>query len=395
MQKKTVLFVVDFGLNSPNSLGQMLRNIVTNRFFNDYKKVIFVCSDEFIYFKEYTTDDAVEIRASNNTDGDFILKQCKLKILIFKILKSIKFIRKHFSGMLHTIIMTSNLKLLERKYKFKYALYMTFSPNLYSVFSKIPFSYYLYDTYLERPGISAKAIKREKRIIKKSINYYLPPFFFKKYKETYPNFQNIKSIPLPLYPKRETVINIIKKTKQQNQKEFVYFGQLQKFRNIEEVALLFKKLNYILDIFSWERPIKSESLRYNDVVFDNLYYESIYLSKYVVVLDNNEPYNHYMPSKLYELIAFCKPIIVFGKNKKSATIDFLKKYPYFCYFDLRDKDLCSKFKKFIIENKFKNNCFSERTYEKYNKKYSIDKIARHLSDDIEFYCNKMPVTTLE
>lgn len=187
----------------------------------------------------------------------------------------------------------------------------------------------------------------------------------------------------PLFPSIEEVTLAYEKYGSRSEiYRFSYFGQMQTFRNIEEISALFNKLNWVIDIFSWQQPLKSNSFKYHKPEINENYYKNIVLSKYLIVFDNNDPYTHYMPSKLYQLIAFGKPIIVFGKNDWSATKDFLKNYPYYWYLDLRNSNIVSELER-IVDNKNKSNLFNKSIYDKYSSLYSTDFIVQTISKDVD------------
>lgn len=383
---KTILFVVDYDMNSPNSVGKMLKKIVTNEVMNSYKKVIFCCNDNFDSLSEEVfSNNLCQIKVNNKNSKNITFY--KRNVISSSVIRLLSYLtsRLRFGGFfIFNLICGSNLRIVIKRHHVDYILFFTVSPMWCSRFLKTPCSYFLYDTFLERPNIKARLIRMEKKIIQKCVSYYLSPFFYPAYNKKYPFYEQIKSLPYPIYPDLKAVINAFHKKNNDEEIQFGYFGQLQAFRNVDEIVDLFSKLGWIIDIFSWNHPMESPSVRYHMPVYDDAYYKSIALSKFLLVFDNNEPYSHYLPSKIYELIAFSKPIIVFGKNDSSATKSFLEKYPYYKYFDLRNEDVSKTFKEYIMGFNEPIN-FNFRLYEHYNKMYSTNRIVGTIIDDFNKY----------
>ena len=376
--KKVILFVVDYGLESPNSVGQILRNIAFSDTFGSFEKYVFVRSVNFCFFdRNIVANDVTQITVSNHSVPHQIFRRNIILCLWFKVLRLFVSIAHRGGSRLLTMVMTSNLRVLKKIFNVDFALYLTGTPNEYAMKSKIPYSYFLYDTYLSRPGVAPKFIEIEERVIKKSIAYYQAPFFYTDYHAKYPEYSNIKCLAFPLYPTKEEVDKAKSRSKG-IQYKFSYFGQMQDFRNIEEIAALFESVGIYIDVFSWQHPIDSKSFVYHKTLIGDDYFKAIVESEYLLVFDNNEPFAHYMPSKLYQFIAFSKPIVLFTKNDKSATIDFLKDYPYFYKFDLRYTDVTKNFMSFIERG---NNFSENNLFDEYDRLYSRNVITKVIRDD--------------
>ena len=217
----------------------------------------------------------------------------------------------------------------------------------------------LYDTYIERPGLSRKEFVVEDREIQNAVGYFVPDFFARAYHNYYP-YKNIFSYCLPLLIPKRGVIEAYGKSSLEY--EFTYFGQIQSFRNGDKMKEIFKSLGLTLHIFSMENKKSDDNFVFHKSVSQNELYETVASSKFLVAFDNGEPYSHYLPSKAYLYVSFTKPIIVFGNNDNSALMDFLKDYPYYYYFNT-GKSSIDELKRFI-NSSFQDE-FDEHTYSKY------------------------------
>lgn len=372
----SLLFVVDYGLDSPNSVGQILRNIYFDSIFSSIVKCILVLGDCFEYLCEENIDGNIQLKFTNDkTHSNIIFRRSIFVIAFFKFLAVIKKVLRRGDASFQTIVVSSSLRFIKRKFKISRVLFLTYSPDKYAYKSGIPYSYFLYDTFLGRPSIDSKSIKMERRVIKRCISYYLAPFFFDNYKEKYPENRKIKSLAYPLFPSIENV----RSTQNLDIKySFSYFGQLQNFRNVSDIAAMFDVLGILVDVFSWQHPVKNKSFVYHQPLIGKEYYKAINQSRCILIFDNNHPYSHYMPSKLYEIIAFSKPIIVIGKNEESATIDFLKDYPYKAFINL-NKNPINQLKTLIADECFMGK--KDDLYDNYYKFLAIETITKTIFDD--------------
>lgn len=191
--------------------------------------------------------------------------------------------------------------------------------------------YMLYDTYIGRPGIDInEAVRVERPVIEKSCAYYVPRFFCDDYLRHY---DSDKIIPydLPLLIDK----NAVKAAYQRDavHYDYTYFGQIQSFRNADQVQKICRSLGITLDIFASDRvdAKKDEIFRLHPAVSGDDLYEVAAHSRFLVAFDNSTPYNHYLPSKVYLYVSFTKPVIAFGDNENSALLEFFRDYPYFYY----------------------------------------------------------------
>lgn len=373
--KPTVLFVVDYGLDSSNSVAQILRNICYSKEMECFNKVVFVLEQNYYALQKTTINNIVQISTAKEKTRDTFYKRNVFKCLYYKSFEDLTTLAKHGYKYVRTSLTSNDLKIIKRKFNIDYVLYLTFFPDPYALKAKIPYSYFLYDTYLSRPGVKKHEIRMEKKVIDHSIKYYLHSYFFDYYQKTYPSDQHIHSLHYPLFPSKDEVNTAIKSVKKE-QYQFSYFGQLQDFRNVPEIASIFKEANLTVDVFSWERPIDSPAFKYHDVANGEEFFKKIAESKFLLVFDNNEPFAHYIPSKLYQLVAFSKPIILFTKNDHSASKKFLENYPHLFVYDLRKNKPSDLL---LMINSYKED--KDSLFEQYNKMFSKEEIVDTIKND--------------
>lgn len=191
----------------------------------------------------------------------------------------------------------------------------------------IPYCYVLYDTYLKRPN-STPDCEMEEYVIRRSDKYLIPSFFYPEYKDYYQNEQ-IMPYDLPLLLSDEQIVRA--RMTESCGFPFLYLGQLQSFRNTKEVTDIFRMLGYVLDVYTGDSITESDNLHRHQPLKGNELYAVIAHSEFLVALDNNAPFDKYLPSKVYLYVSFAKPIIVFGNNEHSAIREFLKDYPCWYY----------------------------------------------------------------
>ena len=139
---------------------------------------------------------------------------------------------------------------------------------------------------------------------------------------------------------------------------------MQSFRNGSKVKEIFRQLGYTLDVFSTNREKSDDVYIYHQALTQTQLYETVASSKFLVAFDNSEPYANYLPSKAFLYVSFTKPIIIFGNNKDSALIRFLKDYPYSYYHNI-DSGSIDELKKYI--NATSVDLFDEKTYSLHTK----------------------------
>ena len=348
-----VLFCVTFKHNEPNSVALILSNILKNI---DKKNL-----DVRIAIERTDIFSPLEIVNIDNeiyylTDSS---KRNMLGKIHFFINKSLRKI-----GLLKINPFALYLKKIKRRFNFSKIIFFIGTPKVdvcnYLYNHNIQYSVILYDKWLSRPyKDNKKIINEEKHIIMHSHSYYVPNFFFNNYQKEYMS-DKIHPYYLPLLIEKEEV------DKYSNADiiyQFSYFGQLQYFRNVENIEIIFRSLNLKLDIFTDDIPVKSyrNYIFHKSIVGDSLL-KATSQSRFLVVFDNAQPYEDYLPSKVIQYVSFTKPIIVFGTNKESAIRSFLNDYSCWYYHFLGSP--LSGLLNFIKRNS-KYNFFSTEDYSKY------------------------------
>lgn len=366
--ENTVLYFSDFKLNQYNSVRDILYSIIHQDKIASCKHIIAASSgalfnpvkiEEFEGIKHYSAPASSIKNTMQNKNLTLLTRlSFSFKRTIFNILNFLNIKDRYLS--------TYKIKYFEKvieEINPNIIVCLTFSPpkpEIINIFKNlnIPYIQILYDTYIERPYTDKeKVFLHEKYAIENSEGYFVPDFFYKCYSETYNN-PKVISYKLPLLIEKNDVVSAYQNVK--HRFDFVHFGQIQSFRNGDNVKEIFKALNITLDVFSTNSMQSDDTFIHHDAISKKELYETITGTKYLVILDNGEPYTKYLPSKVYLYISFTKPILVFGNNKESALKTFLKDYPYFYYHDM-DDDIV-KLKKFIdthFENKFYEPIYSE------------------------------------
>ena len=199
---------------------------------------------------------------------------------------------------------------------------------------KTKFFTFLYDTLIDRPNEDLNSNKViEEQIIELSELYFVPSFFYPKYQQIYSN-EKIVPYRLPLVIDEETVKSAFASFGNGNSTflfDFSYFGQIQSFRNFDDIVKIFEELGISLHVFSDRQTGNKNSVIFHKTESGSNLYKMIVESNFLVFFDNSPPYQHYLPAKAYLYVSFTKPIIIFGNNTESASIDFFKNYPI-CYY---------------------------------------------------------------
>ncbi|MBQ1393133.1 MAG: hypothetical protein IIY81_06315 [Lachnospiraceae bacterium] len=223
----------------------------------------------------------------------------------------------------------------------------------------VKFIILLYDTFLSRPGVEKEqTMITEKTLIEKSYGYLVPSFFYKEYSNCYDQ-KKLLSYNLPLVIEREQVVDAFNCTA--DGYDFLYLGQIQQFRNLEKIKVLFNQMNLKLHVFT-SQDLESDSIfQIHSAVSGMDMYKLVAHSKFLVAFDNSFPYAHYLPSKSYLYVSFTKPVIAFGDNDESALKDFFSDYRLFFYQNI-NKPL-DKLIEFINNNT--ETSFDEQIYNQY------------------------------
>ncbi len=386
---KKILYVVDYLLDEYNSVRDAIYNIATSSQLKEYE-VVLVRQDGLNY-NPLVCGEAYGIKYYKTQKLSFgqILKSKNLSIFkklssIYKrcVYKFISLFKKNTNGenvanekYLDKIIKTENPDLI---------MFMAYSPKKVNAelcikYSK-PYLYMLYDTFITRPGEDLlKAKKLEEYVINNSCGYFIPHFFIDDYLKNYNNDKIIK-YNYPLLVGQKEVENAYYNTDKKY--EFVYFGQIQPFRNGDKIKEVCKKLNICLNVFT-TKPLESdETFKVFPAITQQELYNTVAGSKYLVAIDNGAPFENYLPSKVYLYASFTKPIIIFGDNKDSATIRFFKDYPN-CYYQNVNEPL-DGLKEFL--NKDILDKFDIEIYKKYLE-YLPQNAVKVISDKIDEILN--------
>ncbi|MEE1060956.1 MAG: hypothetical protein UH080_03905 [Ruminococcus sp.] len=216
----------------------------------------------------------------------------------------------------------------------------------------------LYDTFIARPDVDIKSnLAGESYVMEQnSQGYFVPSFFFDKYTEYYKSDKLIK-YDLPLLIDK---LDVLKAYDNPKQYLFTYFGQIQSFRNSDNIKQIFHKITYTLDIFTTQNIASDEIFKVHPAVTKDELYSIVAGSKFLVAIDNSVPYNEYLPSKVYLYASFTKPVIAFGDNNTSALRTFFKDYPYFYYQNINESlDGLLEFLNADFPNEFEESVYSD------------------------------------
>lgn len=336
--KNKILFVVDYTLDQYNSVRDILYSIIQNKQMVEYECV--VVSAKGLLSKPIAIKNYEGYKTYTNT------KQAFFKYLKYEeigLLEKIKCICYRIGKVLakrtgkerkyKKYDNCSFLKSIIKKEAPQMVAFLLFSPiTRYAdicIDKKIPYVWMLYDTYIERPEIDKEYAKEiESYVINKSAGYFVPNFFYNGYLENY-STSKIKKYNLPLLIDEYDVAHAYAQSTEDT--GFCYFGQIQAFRNAEEIKKIFCEMELKLNIYSTEQKESDDVFVFHKAVTGKDLYNVVVGSRFLVAFDNNYPYDRYLPSKAYLYVSFTKPVIVFGNNESSAIKDFFSDYPYFYY----------------------------------------------------------------
>lgn len=366
---KKIMYVVKYMPDDYNSVGDILNCIVDLPQMGKYEQLIVQCDGhsfckttvETVKNHRCYTAKILSIKAVISVSDIKLPEKIKLifnKIKLFCLQKTNKgesFLNKTNEEYLDKIIKKEQPDLI---------VFFVYSPEEKFVrackSNNVDYVYMLYDTFIDRPGISREDYLKEKYVVDNSKAYFVPGFFAEKYYEHYGN-KKIIQFNLPLL----IDIDSVKKAyKNPTKYEFTYFGQIQNFRNGEEIKKIFKTLDKSLDIFTTQDTCASdETFRFHSALTKDELFSVVAGSDFLVAFDNSAPYNMYLPSKAYLYVSFTKPVIVFGDNEKSAIKDFFSEYSKFYYQNINEP--VDGLLEFLEKNK--ESCFDEGTYSEYLK----------------------------
>lgn len=385
-ETKKVLFISDYLLTACNSVSDILKSLL--RAFDEKQMKSVICLragysyDKLLIdyaggYKLYRTVNCFDNGGNNKYKLSHkiksVLRMLKLKTAEFfyvRLCRSSYYLRCN-KNYLNKIIKkeTPDLIVFVTCKLYKHLIDLSIKHN-------INYAIILYDTILGNPKDFVGSKEIEPYAIMNSKAYFIPSFFFNEYSQHY-KCSNIYSYNLPLLIDKEDVLRAFNSCS--TQYEFAYFGQMQSFRNVERIKNIFNLMGKTLHIFTPLNYKSDEIFNVHNAVTGESLYSVVANSKFLVAFDNSVPYHHYLPSKVYLYVSFTKPIIVFGDNKKSALIDFLKDYPYFYYQNINESmDGLIRFlgKDFPIG--FNQNLYSE--YLQYGKDVALKNLSSIISN---------------
>ena len=384
MEQNKVLIVTDYLPDAKNSVSEIL-NVLIERLNNFGKKCVIIQYNnelaKMVVTKEYNFGKVYRGKPFKfisiiQLNGNFFSKILSISSFAMqKILLLFGHEGRFVNKQKHRII-----KKIIKKEKPDLVAFLIYTPNIEC--SKIcqdlliKHVFILYDTYLARPQIDkAKVVETERKLIDKSLGYFIPSFFYDEYKKTYGDFK-VYSYNLPLVIEEKTVKDSYKG--EHIGFDYLYLGQIQEFRNENRIKSIFEKLHLKLDIFTSQSTQSDEVFTVHSSISGEELYRTIANSRFLVAFDNSSPYNHYLPSKVYLYVSFTKPIIAFGDNENSALIDFFKGYPHFYYQNINcsTEGLMS-----FINSETINRSFDSVTYKKYiqfSPKYAATDLVKKL-----------------
>lgn len=223
----------------------------------------------------------------------------------------------------------------------------------------IPYISVLYDTYVSNPKVNVQeAVVTEHYIMEHSRGYFVPDFFYGDYQKQY-TCDKLRPYALPLLIDREAVRKAYKSAR--TVRDFVYFGQIQSFRNGDAVAAVFRELGATLDVFTTGTQQNDPAFAIHPAITGTELHAVAAGAKFLVAIDNSAPYQHFLPSKAYLYSSFTKPVLALGNNEHSALLDFFADHPDFYYHRLGDPiDGLSEF-----FTRKRVDAFDEALYERY------------------------------
>ena len=343
-----ILYWSDFALDAPNSVAEMLDNIQRQ----ETSAGIMLGSQGERYCYRQLIHGVPHYRFSNekDEDGGLFAKRSLVSFgfLVFlrKLFKRIGLSR--FGNRVQLYILASQICFLARKLDADHVLSVAFFPSAALRLSGVSYSVLLYDTILGRPGVSKRAIASERKVIERSWKYYVPEFFSEEYQTAYPGKRQLSFIPLPFLP-TEAELEGAKAYSSPKRYRFAYFGQLQSFRNCGDVFSLFARLGWNIDLFSKDDPGEWPNVICHGAIAPKDCLAEMASSSFLLVFDNNPPFDRYLPSKCYQMIALGRPVIVLGKNRNSATREFFAGQGNWVYVDLEDAGAQDKLASFVSQ----------------------------------------------
>lgn len=318
---KKILYVVNTLPNKPNSVGNILREMISQ--IAELREVQQVIAHE--WGNLYGTSVAYTLEGYKT----YVAKEYRRPVRLMMR------VQRKFMGSNQIDNNIKQLKKILYKENPDLVVFFLFSPELqYIKICKernISFLYVLYDTYIARPGLNVdEAYRLEKQVIDSSCGYFVPLFFSEDYFKVY-NSDKIIPYNLPLLIQKDDVYAAYQR--QTKDFEYTYFGQIQSFRNAQKIQEICVKLGIMIDVFASDELVgtSDSAFRIHPALSGDDLYDVVAHSKFLVAFDNSAPYDRYLPSKVFLYVSFIKPVIAFGDNEESAMIDFFRNYPRFYY----------------------------------------------------------------
>lgn len=325
MDKKRILYVVDYLPTKANSVGAILHVLLKSFAREDREFIIVHKADEEISASDVTYIDGYKTYTTEDADG-------KRKLS--------RFIRRGKTFMAHRTKREESLLQLERIIQSELpdiVFFFVFSPDKdyaqICIRNQMEYVWVLYDTYIARPGIQFdKGYEIEKYVIENAKAYFIPSFFYPEYRRTYKT-ERVVQYDLPLLIEKKEVLAAY--NRRTPVFDYTYFGQIQSFRNAEAVKAICRKLAIKIDVFTAERYQSDDTFRIHEGLLKEALYDVVAHSRFLITFDNSAPFQIYLPSKSYLYVSFTKPVIAFGDNETSSLKEFFSDYPYFYYQDIR------------------------------------------------------------
>lgn len=383
--KNRLLFVVDYRLDEPSSLSEMLKALYFDKHFATYDKFLFLKPNGIsLNIKNIIVNDITYYRVQENIRQEFK----KTKSFSKKMCLLTLFLRRKvygFFGREESAILRNNgviVSFVARQFRINCILFISFIPSLLPRKFKTSRFFILYDPFSGRPGSNKKRMRDEKKIIASSDNYYVADYFYNEYVKMFGK-NHIKQYKLPFFVPSKNIENYSNSLISNNEFTFSYFGQISERLNDKLVSFLTKN-HIIVDSFTTyiKVPFANTScLRNHEPVVGQELYKAIANSRFLICFDNNKSFSSFFSSKLLLYVSFKKPVILFTDNANSSNIEFVRNYPFGCVINYNTTEASNKLFEFIEKsNSFDYESFdSDKKYGSYSSTYFADMVCLDLN----------------
>ncbi len=271
---KKILYICDYGLEEYNSVRDILYNIIKDERLSECDQAIAIALGYLHqpFMTSYYED--IKTYFTSNQSFKTYLKSKKVSFadIIRTFFHRVAYVIMSRLGLEKAYIEHDKMAYIKRVMKVgkpDLMVFLIFDPNKrYADLCKkrkIPYISFLYDTYIDRPGIDKnEGYRLEKHIIDNSEKYFIPSFFYDAYTDTYKNNSELGKCNLPLLIDEKQVVQSFENSSKRYR--FVYFGQIQNFRNGSEINDIFKKMGYKLDVFTTEKYQNNESFSFHKAI---------------------------------------------------------------------------------------------------------------------------------